>query len=341
MRAIEFTRERAARVVDMEIPVPGQGEVLVRITSAGICGSDLTALGGKHPFRVPPLISGHEGGGIVESVHDSVSADWVGARVAVEPQQACRTCTSCKLGIYNLCRNRLMLGMQNWPGTLAEYIVAPEECLHRVSNTVPIELLALAEPLAVAHHAVCKVPSVTGKRVAVLGGGAIGGLIVHFLAERRAESIVVTDVRPHNRQLGLELGATAAVDPLTSGWKDAAAGYAAAGEFDIVFVAAAVPHIVDDAIELLAPQGIVVQVGLFSRSIDFDIAAMQQYEKLIVGSNIYTAFDFVAAVETLENNVEKLQRLVTSQTSLEAAADFLTNKALGRVDEIVKMIVVP
>lgn len=340
MRAIEFRTDQVAHVVEIPVPVPGADEVLVRITSAGICGSDITALRGVHPFRIPPLISGHEGGGIVASLGAGVSESWLGRSVAIEPQKACRTCEPCTTGVYHLCRDRVMLGMAGWSGTLAEYVVAPVRCLFPVHPVVPDDLLALVEPLAVAHHAVMQAAGVENRVIAVLGGGTIGGLIVHFLHEFNAETVVVSDIRPHNRSVGIQLGATGGVDPSQTGWKEQAFALAG-GRFDVVFVAAAVPGIVDDAVSLLRPQGQVVQVGLFSTPISFDITALQQDEKSIIGSNVYTGVDFAASVSTLEKNSALIRQLVNAISNLEEASDYLNGKMLGSVDDVVKMLVIP
>ncbi|WP_255412638.1 zinc-binding dehydrogenase [Cryobacterium sp. Y62] len=314
--------------------------MLVRITSAGVCGSDITALRGVHPFRVPPLISGHEGGGTVVSLGAEVPESWLGRSVAIEPQKACGTCEPCMTGVYHLCRDRLMLGMVGWSGTLAEYVVAPTRCLFPVSPAVPDDLLALVEPLAVAHHAVMQAAEVAKRKIAVLGGGTIGGLIVHFLHEFNAETVVVSDIRPHNRSVGIQFGATGAVDPFQKGWKEEAFALAG-GRFDVVFVAAAVPGIVDEAVSLLRPQGQVVQVGLFSAAITFDITALQQDEISIVGSNVYTGGDFAAGVATLEKHPALIRQLVNAISTLEEASDYLTGKMFGSVDDVVKMLVIP
>ena len=343
MKAVEFTTDHLARVVDREVPTPAADEVLVRITSAGICGSDLTALKGAHPFRVPPLITGHEGGGTVVEVGSGVDPGWVGRPVALEPQRACGDCPMCAAGWPHLCRNRVMLGMAQWSGTLAEYVRAPTSCLHPADPAVPVELLALAEPLAVCEHALTMAPSLDGARVAVLGGGPIGALLVHLAQVRGATRVVATDPRPSSRDACTRMGAHACLDPTATGWREQAcrdeAG--APAPMDVVLVAATAPTIVDDAIALLRPRGTAVQVGLFSAPVTVDVAALQQDEKTLVGSTVYAAADFAAAVAELGRSFAELAALVTDGDGLGGATDYLNAKVGGRPDEVVKLLVRP
>ncbi|WP_018332145.1 zinc-dependent alcohol dehydrogenase [Actinomycetospora chiangmaiensis] len=333
MRALEFTAELEARVVDAPAPAPGPGEVLVAITSAGVCGSDVSALRGTHPFRRPPLITGHEGGGRVVEVGPDVEPGWVGRQVALEPQRACGACGPCGEGLVHLCRNRLMLGMPGWTGTLAEYVTAPLACLHPVADEVPDGLLALAEPLAVAHHAQGRAPHLAGTRVGVLGGGPIGALQVVTAIEAGGEVAVVTDPRAHCREAALALGAAEAVEP------DDADRFA--GTLDVVFVAAAAPGLVDQAVALVTPRGTVVQVGLFAGPVEVDVLALQQDEKTLTGAIVYTADDVAAAVRTLERSWRDLGALATDVGSLDAVADYLHAVLDGRGPDVIKVLTRP
>ena len=336
MSAVEFDTEQRAAVVEIGVPPVAPGEALVEVTSAGICGSDVAALRGSHPFRRPPLITGHEGGGRVVRVGSAEDRRWVGRQVAVEPQRSCGHCAACRSGLTHLCRDRLMLGMPGWPGTLAQYVTAPMRCLYPVPERVDPALLALAEPLAVAHHALRRVPEVCRRRVAVLGGGTIGALLVHLLDVAGAEPILVTDPRERSRVLCHRFGATEVVDPTRQQWRTPFAE-----AFDVVFVAAAAEGVVDDAVRLLAPRGTVVQVGLFGAPIRFDVSALQQDEKALTGSNVYVAEDFAAAVRTLVEGVRVLAGMADRPITLGAAAAYLNGKVRGVADESIKVLVSP
>jgi len=340
MQAIQFGEDRRASLVDIAPPSLAPGHAIVRITSAGICGSDLTALSGTHPFRVPPLISGHEGGGVITAIDDRSSTLSVGDHVVIEPQRSCGTCQACEGGLTHLCERKLMLGMSEWPGTFAEQVSVPTDKLYPVSPQVPAQYLALAEPLAVAIHAVRRLDPAHLGRVAVLGGGAIGSLIVLTLAYAGTTFIAATDVRESNRRLCLDMGAHAVEDPLSAGWHDTLRRTAGA-PFDTVFVAAAVPGIVDDANTLVRPRGTIVQVGLFGSPVTFDLSSFQRDEKHLLGSNVYESDDFEAAVEILEADPGAVARIVNRHATLHQAAAYLNGRMEGRLDDTVKMLVFP
>lgn len=342
MKGLEFTAGGTAQVVTLDRPAPPAGEVVVAVTSAGVCGSDLTALRGVHPFRVPPLITGHEGGGRVVEVGPDVDPGWVGRQVALEPQRACGRCAPCAEGLPHLCRNRLMLGMAGWPGTLAEYVTAPLACLYTVADTVPEGLLALAEPLAVVHHAQRRAPDLAGRPVAVLGGGPIGALQVHVALEAGAQVVLATDPRARAREACAGLGARETLDPTSTDGRKALA--ARAGTLDAVFVATAVPGVVDQAVALLRPRGTVVQVGLFSRPVEVDVAALQQDEKTLTGSTVYAAQDVSAAVATLERSWRELAALVTDAGGLDGVAAHLRavlDGTTGAAPAVIKLLARP
>lgn len=339
MKALEFTADLTARVVDAPSPEPAAGEVLVAVTSAGVCGSDVTALEGQHPFRVPPLITGHEGGGTVTAVGDGVDPGWVGRSVALEPQRACGECAPCADGLPHLCRHRVMLGMAAWPGTLAEFVTAPVSCLHPVSDAVPVGLLALAEPLAVGVHALGRGPDVRGRGIAVLGGGPIGALLVHLARGAGATRVVATDPREHARTACARLGADPVVDPTTDDGAGALAAYR--GVLDVVLVATTAPGVLDEAVRLLRPRGTVVEVGLFGGPVQFAVGALQQDEKTITGSTVYTADDFAGAVSVLERSWTDLVSLVSDGGGLDGVADHLDGAVGGRPSDVIKLLVRP
>jgi len=339
MRAIELQADQTARVVTIERPTPRSGEVVVRVEASGVCGSDLTALRGIHPFRIPPLISGHEAGGEVVELGANVTMVRTGDRVVIEPQVSCGVCATCLDGYYHLCPEKVMLGIAAWPGSFAEYVCVPESTLHLVGPEVTGELLAIVEPLAVAAHSVRQAGDIRGSRVAVLGGGPIGSLIVHQAAAAGAGSVTATDPRVLNRELCLALGATWAFDPLEDGWLDVAR--TSAGVFDVVFVAATAPQIVDQAVAMVRPGGTVVQVALFGTPITFAISALQMAERRLVGSNVYSGDDFRTAIAAIQRDPEVLGLIINGRGGLEAGAEYLNSKVAGHDDEIVKFVILP
>lgn len=141
-------------------------DVKIRIRKCGICGSEVHALHGMHPFRIPPVLSGHEFAGDVVEVGKGVTKFKPGDRVTGEPQYGCGECYYCKHGMYNLCTSKRVLGASykvpeldngEWTGSMGEYIVVPEKTVVKLADNVSYEEGALIEPVANGIYAPCAV----------------------------------------------------------------------------------------------------------------------------------------------------------------------------------------
>ena len=154
-----------------DIPAPGPDEALVRTLVAGVCGSDLHAAHGRHPFVPLPYRPGHEVVGVIEAA-GSVWAP--GQRVIVEPDLPCWTCKMCTTGRENLCENLQFFGCGYAQGGMADYFTLAANRLHPVPDALNDNTAALIEPLSTPVHAVRLAGDVVGRSVAILGAGTIG-----------------------------------------------------------------------------------------------------------------------------------------------------------------------
>ena len=185
-------------------PEVDAGDVRVRIEACGICGSDLHLLGvGALPAGMPP---GHEMMGVVESLGADVTGVAVGERVAVEPFRTCGTCTSCRAGRGNICREAKLLGVHA-PGGLAEYATAPARRVFPVADGLPSSVAALAEPLSVSVHGLRRVAFERGQRVLILGAGSVGLLTVLAAKALGAGEVIATARHSHQAERAEALGA--------------------------------------------------------------------------------------------------------------------------------------
>ena len=184
-----FDQLRNLTMVEKDMPKVNSKEALIRITAAGIRGSDVHAYIGKHPFRTPPSILGHEIVGEIVEIGNKVVNFKVGDRVTVEPQIGCGHCPTCERGFYNLCEKKVILGTKEWDGGFAEYIVAPEQTLYEIPRSLSIDQAVLAEPLAVGVHAVNIAGIEKGDKVAILGSGPIGlltAVVAHYKGQQQS-----------------------------------------------------------------------------------------------------------------------------------------------------------
>lgn len=204
MKALVLEGINEVKYTEVDTPVANDGEVLVKVMAAGICGSDIprTYRDGAH---VMPLILGHEFSGQVYSVGNKVSDKWIGKRVGIFPLIPCRECEQCRANRYELCGNYSYLGSRR-NGAFAEYVTVPEWNLVELPENVSYEDAAMLEPMAVAVHAMRRVSVNKEDTVLVCGAGTIGCLLVMFLLEKNVENVYVACNKDFQKQKLVELG---------------------------------------------------------------------------------------------------------------------------------------
>jgi L-idonate 5-dehydrogenase len=257
---------RDLRVVDVPVPRPGPGEVLLRLGAAGICGSDVHYYvdGRVGSFAIrEPLVPGHEASAVVAGVGDGVGRVRVGDRVAVNPSRPCGGCARCREGRENLCERMRFLGSASvFPhvqGLFREYFVLPQAQCEPVSGDVPLDELAMSEPLSVALHSANRAGPLLGRRVLVTGSGTIGCMMVLAARLAGAAQVAVTDVVDRPLEVAREVGADRAlrIDRLPAGTCLADA----VGEPDVAFEVSGAPQALAACVDTVRRGGVVVQVG--------------------------------------------------------------------------------
>lgn len=238
------------RLHEEEKPVPADGDVLLRVTAVGICGSDIHwfADGGTGAADFSePFVLGHEFSAVVES---GALAE---TRVAVEPHVACGHCVQCEQGNPNLCPNHYFAGQSPQNGVLRQYMCWPEAFMFPIPDTISDEAGALLEPLGVAIHTVDLGKLRVGMRVGVYGCGPIGLMVVRLAKLSGAVEVFATDKLPHRLEAAKRMGATAVFQ---------ANDIAAIPEVDVAFEVAGDQGAVDTAIETCKPGGRVILCGI-------------------------------------------------------------------------------
>lgn len=194
----------------------GPTDVLLKVHACGVCGTDVHIYHGEEGSAAvtPPVVLGHELSGVVEKVGSAVTVCKVGDPVAVDPNIYCGKCRPCRMGKKQNCRNLFAVGV-NTNGGFAEYCVVPQEQCIVVDETTDLDVAAMMEPLACAIHGIDNLGIVPGENVLVIGGGAIGLIMVQLAKLAGASRVLLSEPVEVRRKIGLEVGATAAVDPLT------------------------------------------------------------------------------------------------------------------------------
>jgi len=279
---------------DIEIPSLDSDQVLVRVESVGVCGSDVHYYkhGAIGPFIVEnPIILGHELSGVITAVGDSVSKDRIGARVAVEPQRACGECFQCKAGRYNLCPNIEFYATPPIDGAFCEYVKIQSHFAFDIPDNISFDAAALIEPMSVCIWAAQKAQIVAGSSVLIAGAGPIGVIMAQVARAFGATNVVVTDVLDSRLEFVRKYGATRTVNSS----KDSIGNES----FDVFVDACGVPPAVHAGILATGPAGRVLLVGLGSDEMMLPVSHIQNNEIIVTGVFRYTntwpiGIDFLA-----------------------------------------------
>jgi 2-desacetyl-2-hydroxyethyl bacteriochlorophyllide A dehydrogenase len=303
-------------------PQPSAGQALVRLRLAGICGSDVHAYHGRHPFVPVPYRPGHEIFGTVEAA--GAGADIApGTRVVVEPILACGHCKYCRDGRYNLCATMTFFGCTAPDGGLADLFVLPADRLLPVPDSLSDAHAVLVEPLSTPVHAVRLAgPDLTGRTVAILGAGTIGLLTLAAARHAGAARIAVTDLQPGKRQLAQRLGADSVFDAAAPDLVNAVRDDLGTSA-DIVFDCVSIQSSINQAIAMAVKGGTVVVVGVPATPVTVPLPEIQDLQVRIQGSATYTHDDLAAAIAMLAAGLVDPQDIITARYPLtEVAAAF-------------------
>jgi L-iditol 2-dehydrogenase len=339
MRALRLESVGNLTVRDVEKPVPGPEDLVVRVEACGICGTDRHLFLGEFPSK-PPVTIGHEFAGIIEAVGNEVTGFKVGDRVTGDPNIACGRCPQCAAGRVNLCQNLVAIGIHR-DGGMADYVRLPQ----KQAFSLPAELDplhgAFCEPLACCLHGVDLAGIKTGASVVVLGGGVIGLLTVQLARLAGATTVILSTRQEAKRRLAETLGATATVDPSSADIIGSIAGPSGLlpGGADIVFECAGVPETMRQAAPLTKAGGTVVIVGVMPQGAKVEIEPFDLlFRELRLVGSFLNPFTHRRAADLIASGAVRVAELITRTVTLDGAVDAISNPA---ADGEVRVLVVP
>ncbi len=285
MKAAVLHANKDLRYDDIPTPQVSQGDVLVKVVATGICGSDLPRVHdhGAHNY---PIILGHEFAGYVEEVGEGVTAVEKGDHVVGIPLVPCMECEDCKAGNFSLCKHYSFVGSRQ-NGSMAEYVLLPQQNVLKISKDIPFEVAAFFEPSTVAIHALYQAKYESGKTVAVLGGGNIGLFVLQWIKIFGAKKVVVIDVDMPRLKDSVELGADAVVALCDDDYKDQLNTLTDGRGFDYVFVSTGSTAAMKTAFEIAANKATLCFIGTPTQELSFSVKEwenMNRKEFYLTGS---------------------------------------------------------
>jgi 2-desacetyl-2-hydroxyethyl bacteriochlorophyllide A dehydrogenase len=314
MKALVLHGAGTLVAADVETPAPRLGEVLVRVTHTGICGTDLKIFTGAMPAACP-IVMGHE---IVGEVVD----EGQGGRVLIDPVLYCGACRDCAAGRTNLCSRGGIIGREV-NGGFAEYVVAPRSHVYPLPDTLDSRTAPLIQVLTTCLHAQRRAAIGNGHSVAVIGLGVSGQLHVQLAKARGAATVVGVTRSAWKRALAEELGA----DLTAPSGEDAVRASRAATDghgVDVVIEATGHVRSLADAIAMVRPGGTIVLFGIFTeREAALPFYDLYYKEPTLVSARAATGDDFPESIDLVARGLVRLDPLVTQVLPLAALRDAL------------------
>ncbi len=346
MKALVLTEYNKFEYIDWEDPTPGEDEVLIRVAACSICGSDVHGMDGSSGRRVPPIIMGHEASGVIESCGAKVSGWKIGDRVTFDSTVYCGRCFYCRRGEINLCDNRMVLGVSPGEyrrhGAFAELVSVPAHILYRLPEGMDFVQAAMAEPVAIAVHAVERTPVALNDTAVVVGAGMIGLLVIQALKAAGCGTVIAVDLEKDRLTVAEELGADATI---TAGGRDAESiagdvtamtgGRGADLSFEVV---GATPTLAT-AIAVVRKGGSVTLVGNLAPETRFAHQAAVTRELTLYGS-CGSMGEYPACLEMIADGRIRVDPIISATAPLSEGADWFT-RLYGKEPGLLKVVLKP
>jgi L-iditol 2-dehydrogenase len=313
MKSLRLHKPGDLRLHEEPVPIPGEGEKLLRVTAVGICGSDLhwfneAGIGDAHLEK--PLVLGHEFTALTDD----------GDRVAVDPAIPCGVCEYCKRGHPNLCENLIFAGHANQDGALREMMTWPQRCLFPLPDALSDADGVMLEPLGIAIHAVDLAHLQVGMSVGVFGCGPIGLLILQLAQLAGASKVIATDILPQRLEVARALRADE-THLVAEGSGNREAMMADKRGLDVVFEVAGENDAVEMAVAAACPGGKVILVGIPADDQTSFTASVARRKGLTLKLVRRMKFTYPRAIQLVKSGKVNVRLLVTHTFPLENAAE--------------------
>jgi L-iditol 2-dehydrogenase len=328
MKALVYHAPWKMTVEDLPAPTPDAGEVVIGVRAVGICGSDVHGYTGSTGRRTPPMIMGHEFGGVILAVGEGVFKAKPGDEVVATP-----------IFPFAGIGQRKVLGVMSTPGAYAEQVVVQESMLLPKPPSVTWQQAAMCEPLSVALHAVSRTPIPLMGTVAIAGAGTIGLLTMMAARLAGAGTIIVTDLSPHRLEMAEELGADRVVNIKTHDPVQAILDATGGVGVDCAIEAVGITAAVQQAHKVTRNGGHVTWIGNSERMIEVDMQEVVARELTIAGTYGFQK-EFPLALAAIAGGRINVQPMIERVAPLAEGPQLIDDLAAGRSD-LVKVILEP
>lgn len=305
MKAIVYDGPNSVALKQIEKPDVLDGYVLLKSAYAGICGTDLNIFAGTHPRATAPLVIGHEFSATVASPHPDFP---VGSKVTVNPLISCGKCIPCQTGQSHVCNYLKLIGIDK-AGGMAEYVAVEQSKVILLPNNLSLKLGALAEPVAVAVHAVRKAKFLVGDRAVVYGAGTIGLCVALTLQAYGASEVIVIETNELRLKKAKESGFLT-LNPTVNDVEQTIKQMTNQSGIDYVFDCAGHPAVLAQLTEISKVQGTIVIVAGYKKPAELNLLQGMFKELTMQFVRVYTNRDIELALNLLEKH-QAFEQIIT------------------------------
>lgn len=342
MIAMVYTKPKELKILDVENPRPQPGEVLLKVFTCGICGSELEGFATVSPRRVPPLIMGHEFSGEVVEINSELKTQnsklAVGDRVCVNPLLYCGECDLCRSGRITVCRNRQIISMHR-PGAFAEYVAVPISSCYKLPEGFDVMKGAFVEPTANAVHVVGLGLTPLPRYTLVMGAGTIGLLAAQVARAAGAPKVMVADISDYRLDIAQSIVADATVNVKTQSLPEATREFTEGVGFDLAVDAVGTSDTRAASAAMIRPGGAAVWIGTHAEETTFNGRDIVLAEKSVRGSYAFTHHDFAKAIDLLHAGTVKVDTWSKAFPLTEGVETFTA--LLNGTNEYIKALLCP
>jgi len=328
MKAISIDKPYSVGIIDIDEPKARENEAIVKIKTAGICGSDLGSYLGTFSLVTYPRIPGHELAGEIVEIDENDRGLTVGDKVTIEPLVRCGHCYPCRIGKYNCCENLTVMGV-HIDGGMQEYFRAPVNLVHKLPDDMPFDKAALVEPLTIGIHSVNRSQLSEGETALILGAGPIG-LVILAVAKSRGAKVISVDLIESRLNLAKEFGADYTINPSQENVNNAVEQITNGEMANVVFEAIGAKETIESTIYLVSYAGRIIMTGYAHEPAQFQEPELITKKELDVRGSRNSENDFPESIRFIQSSEIDLTRLITHRflyTEVQSAFSILATKS--------------
>ncbi len=343
MKSLLLSAYNHLEIVDLPVPEPGSGEVLIRVAACGVCGSDVHGYDGSSGRRIPPIVMGHEAAGTVAALGTGAEGYSVGDRVTFDSTVYCGQCVYCRRGDINLCDNRQVIGVSCGDyrryGAFAEYVVVPQRILYHLPDNLSFAEAAMLEAASVALHAVRVSQLKGGETALVIGAGMIGLLTMQAAKALGCACVMVSDVDASRLSLAKSIGAD---EVLYASGADLAAQVLRLTQgrgVDFAYEAVGRSETVNVAIDCTQKGGTVTLIGNIQPEVSLPLQKVVTRQLRLQGS-CASAGEYPQAIDLIAGGKIEVGPLITAIAPIEEGPRWF-ERLYAREPNLMKVILKP